>query len=275
MSLTSSEMTPADIAAVTGNSNNNGWGNGDGSWWIIVLFLFALMGNGWGNGFGGFGGNGGAVPYIGATADVQRGFDQSAIMSSLNSLATGQCNQTATLQNAITQGQIASMQGFNGVQNQLCNSCFDMSNAINNGFASMQNTMMQNEMARQNCCCETKQAISDLKYTIATENCADRQAISDGIRDVIASNTAQTQAILDKLCQQEIDAKNETIANLRTQLNMQNLAASQTAQTAAILANNAAQTQALEQYLNPAPIPAYVVQNPNCCVNNGCGCGIA
>ena len=271
MSLTSSEMTPADIAAVTGN-NNNGWGGGDGSWWLIVLFLFALMGNGWGNGFGGYG-NGGAVPYIGATADVQRGFDQSAIMSSLNSLATGQCNQTATLQNAITQGQIASMQGFNGIQNQLCNCCFDMSNAVNGGVAALQNTMMQNEMARQNCCCETKQAISDLKYTIATENCADRQAISDGIRDVITNQTANTQAILDKLCQQEIDAKNETIANLRTQLNMQNLAASQTAQTAAILANNAAQTQALEQYLNPAPIPAYVVQNPNCCANNGCGCG--
>lgn len=228
---------------------------------------------GWGNGFGGNGG--GAVPYIGATADVQRGFDQSAIMSSLNSLATGQCNQTATLQNAITQGQIASMQGFNGIQNQLCNCCFDMSNAVNGGVAALQNTMMQNEMARQNCCCETKQAIADLKYTVATENCADRQALSDGVRDIIASNTAQTQAILDKLCQQEIDAKNETIANLRTQLNMQNLAASQTAQTAAILANNAAQTQALEQYLNPAPIPAYVVQNPNCCVNNGCGCGIA
>lgn len=273
MSLTSSEMTPADIAAVTGG-NNNGWGNGDGSWWLIVLFLFALMGNGWGNGFG-VNGNGGAVPYIGATADVQRGFDQSAIMSSLNSLATGQCNQTATLQNAITQGQIASMQGFNGIQNQLCNCCFDMSNAVNGGVAALQNTMMQNEMARQNCCCETKQAIADLKYTIATENCADRQAISDGIRDVLTNQTANTQAILDKLCQQEIDAKNETIANLRTQLNMQNLAASQTAQTAAILANNAAQTQALEQYLNPAPIPAYVVQNPNCCANNGCGCGIA
>ena len=83
----------------------------------------------------------------------------------------------------------------------------------------------------------------------------------------------KTQAILDKLCQQELDAKNETIANLRTQLNMQNLAASQTAQTAQILANNAAQTQALEQYLNPAPIPAYVVQNPNCCsTQNNCGC---
>ena len=57
---------------------------------------------------------------------------------------------------------------------------------------------------------------------------------------------------------------------------MAQLAASQNAQTAAILANNEAQTAALEQYLNPAPIPAYVVQNPNCCGNygtTGCGCG--
>lgn len=271
MSLTSSEMTPADIAAVTGGSN--GWGGGDGAWWLIVLFLFALNG-GWNNGFGGNnGGNGGAVPYIGVTSDVQRGFDQSAIMASLNNLATGQCNQTATLQNAITQSQMTTMQGFSGMQNQLCNCCFDMSNAVNSGVNTLQNTLMQNEMARQNCCCETKQAIADLKYTVATENCADRQAISDGIRDVLTNQTANTQAILDKLCQQEIDAKNETIANLRTQLNMQNLAASQTAQTAAILANNAAQTQALEQYLNPAPIPAYVVQNPNCC-SQTCGCGM-
>lgn len=245
-------MTPADIAAVTGNDRG---------------------------GFGFGGGNGGAVPYIGATADVQRGFDQSAIMASLNALTTGQCNQTATLQNAITQGQISSMQGFNGIQSQLCNCCADMSSNLNAGVNLLQNTLMQNEMARQNCCCETKQAIADLKYTVATENCADRAALSDGIRDIIASNTANTQAILDKLCQQEIDAKNETIANLRTQLNMQSLAASQTAQTAQILANNAAQTAALEQYLNPAPVPAYVVANPNCCqqancgVNCGCGLG--
>ena len=59
---------------------------------------------------------------------------------------------------------------------------------------------------------------------------------------------------------------------------MANLAASQGAQTAAILANNEAQTTALEQYLAPVPRPAYVVPNPNCCTQNygtcGCGCGI-
>lgn len=147
MSLTSSEMTPADIAAVTGNGGN-GFGYGDGSWWIIVLFLFAAMNGGWGNGFGG-GNGGGFMPYMGATSDMQRGFDQSAVMASLNALTTGQCNQTATLQNAITQGQIASMQGFNGIQNQLCNCCSDMASNLNAGVNLLQNTLMQNEMARQ------------------------------------------------------------------------------------------------------------------------------
>ena len=81
------------------------------------------------------------------------------------------------------------------------------------------------------------------------------------------------QTILDKMCQQELDAERRENANLRTQLNMANLAASQNAQTAQILADNAAQTFALEQYLNPTPKPAYVVQNPNCCTANNVGCG--
>ena len=80
------------------------------------------------------------------------------------------------------------------------------------------------------------------------------------------------------MCQDKIDAKNERIADLERQLTMANLAASQGAQTAAILANNEAQTTALERYLAPTPIPAYVVANPNCCGQNygtcGCGCGI-
>ncbi len=78
------------------------------------------------------------------------------------------------------------------------------------------------------------------------------------------------------MCQDKIDAKNEQIANLQTQLNLANLRGSQDAQTAAILAGQAAQTAALEQYLNPSPIPAFVVPNPACCNQNygyGCGCG--
>ena len=151
----------------------------------------------------------------------------------------------------------------------------NLNNAVNNGFAAAeisrcntQATLLQslNDMAlsMQNCCCENRAQAADLKYTIATEAAMTR-----------ANDQANTQLILDKLCQQEIDALKAQNANLQTQINLANLASSQADQTARILADNAAQTQALEQYLNPVPIPAYVVQNPNCCGTNyynGCGC---
>lgn len=151
---------------------------------------------------------------------------------------------------------------------------FDQS-AVMNGLNGIQQSMFgfQNQMA--NCCCENRLGTANLQSTIISENCADREAINNGVRDIIANQTAGIQTILDKMCQQELDAERRENQNLRTQLNMMNLAASQNAQTAQILADNAAQTTALEQYLNPTPIPAYQVANPNCCntVNYGCGCG--
>lgn len=233
-------LSAADVAAVTGNGNGFGWN--DGSFWIIILFLFALMGNGWGNGFGG---NNDVPNIINSTSnDVQRGFDQQAIMS-----------------------------GISGINTSLANAEVSRCNMQANVLQSMNDIAMN----MQNCCCENRAQAADLKYTIATEACADRQSVNDALRDVIASNTANTQAILDKLCQQEIDALKTQNANLQTQINLANLAQSQTDQTAKILADNAAQTMALQNTLNPTPIPAYVVQNPNCCgplYNTGCGCGM-
>ena len=111
------------------------------------------------------------------------------------------------------------------------------------------------------------------KLIFDSENCADRTALSDALRDVLESQNAGVQRILDTMCQDKIDAKNERIADLERQLTMANLAASQGAQTAAIIANNEAQTSALEQYLAPVPRPAYIVQNPNGCnCNSTCGC---
>jgi hypothetical protein len=130
-------------------------------------------------------------------------------------------------------------------------------------------------MPNSNCCCENRLGIANLGADIAREACSDRAAVSEGIRDILASNSANTQRIIDQMCQDKIDAKNERIADLERQLTMANLAASQNAQTATILANNEAQTTALEQYLAPTPRPAYIVQNPNCCSQNyGCGCGL-
>ena len=145
---------------------------------------------------------------------------------------------------------------------------FDTITTLNAGHNQILSNLAQ-------CCCDNRQAVSDLKYTVATENCANRQALNEGVRDIIQSQNQNTQAILDKLCQQEIDALKTQNANLQTQLNLASLAASQNAQTGQILADNAAQTAVLRQALNPAPVPAYVVQNPNGCNCgnfNGCGC---
>ena len=223
------------------NGSNGGFGGfGDGAFfWVIILFFFALM-MGWGNN-GNAAGNGGynAYPY------VQQGFDQAAIIN-----------------------------GINGIQTSLANAEVSRCNIQANQTAALNNIAM----SLQNCCCENRASVADLKYTVATENCADRAALNDALQAVTVQSNANTQRILDMMCQDKIDAKNEKIAELQNQLTMANLAASQNAQTAAILTDNLAQTQALEQYLAPVPRPAYVVQNPNCCgVNNyytsGCGCG--
>lgn len=145
--------------------------------------------------------------------------------------------------------------------------------------SGFQNQALQTQLSSlqtqmNTCCCENRLATANLQAVIQSENCTDRSVISDGIRDILANQSANTQRILDQMCNDKIDAKNERIADLERQLTMANLAASQTAQTAQLLADNAKQTVALEQYLNPTPIPAYMVQNPNCCQQwTGCGCG--
>ncbi len=247
MSLTTSEMTPADFAAINGNDNNNGWG-GDGAWWLILLFL--VLCGGWGNNGGMNGGGGGTTPYL-INNDVQRGFDQSAIMGGLNGLTSAVSN------------------GFANAEISRCNSTTNILQALNG---------MQ--MAQQQCCCDNRAGLADLKYTVATEACADRGAISDGVRDIIASNTASTQAILDKLCQQEIDAKNDRISDLERQLTMANLQASQTAQTAQIQAGQVAEIDAMYNRLRDCPVPSMPVYGSQpifTCPNNnndcGCGCG--
>lgn len=261
-------LSAADVAAVTGHNGygSNGFGWGDGSFWIIILFLFALMGNN-GFGFGGFGGGNGYMANC-VNNDVQRGFDQSAVMNGITSLGTAvnngfanaevsRCNAQANLLQAMNTNQAAVLSGMNA--NQM---------ATITGMNTLANSLQQ-------CCCDNRAGLADLKYTVATENCADRAAVSDGIRDIITANNSNTQAILDKLCALELDGVKQRNADLLAENSALKFAQSQTAQTAKILADNAAQTVALEQYLNPAPVPAYVVQNPSCCNNvyTGCGCG--
>lgn len=238
MALTDEGTNTTMLVSPTGMGGNGGFGFGDGNgWWILLLFI--LMG-GWGNGFGGGFGDGGIYPWMNQSNQISSGFQNQM----LNDSITGITN------------------GISGISNQLCN-----------GFAGITNTMNQNTMADmersfsvqsalQNCCCENRAATADLKYTVATEACADRAAIGDALQAVIASNTANTQKILDRMCQQELDTLKGQVLALQNQNNMLNLAASQTAQTAQLIADNTAQTQYIVNRVAPYPIPAYTVANP-------------
>lgn len=217
------------VSPMGGFGGGYGNGFGDNGWWIILLFV--LLG-GWGNGFGGYG-NGGGVGFV--DSSVQRGFDQSAVMNAI----TGVGNNVVS--------------GFGDVQTALCGGFAGVNAGIANGFAqaeiannARQIADMQQEFALQSqlasCCCENRLGTADLKYTIATEACADRAAVTNALENVIANQTANTQRILDTLCADKIDAKNEQIMALERQLAMANLAASQTAQTAEIISRLPAAT---------------------------------
>lgn len=229
--------------AYAGGNGGYGFGGCDG-WWVI-LFLFALMGN---NGFGGWGGNGEVLPYLWnqqTNDSVNARFD-----------AAGLANQITGVQNAV-------VDGFASAEIANCNRAMTAMQTAHQAEVTglQQNFALQTQLS--NCCCENRQAIAQLGADLAREACADRQAVADGV-----------QKIMDQMCADKIDAKNEKIVELQNQINIANLRASQLDQTAQLLADNARQTVALEQYLNPTPVPAYVVQNPNCCQQNtGCGCG--
>lgn len=256
----SNEMTAADIAAVTGYNNNNGFG-GDG--WLIILFLILAMGGNWGNGYGGNGGNN--VPwFMNTDSDVERGFDQMTTM-----------NGIGNLQNAVTSG-------FANVATQLCGSTADIQMALANGFAGVEQGANARQMANMNqnfalqsqfadCCCENRLGLANLANVVQTENCADRQALNEGVRDIIANQTAGTQRILDQMCADKIDAKNDEIAQLRQELLYARGQASQVTQNSAIV-------NGVYEALSRCPVgtvPVYGEQPIFSCNNNvGCGCGV-
>ncbi len=244
MSLTENSNMVMPVGPMYGNGNGFGGFGDDG--WLIILFLFALMGN---NGWGGFGGGNGSqlYPWINQSEQISGGFRDQSILSGLSDIQMGLASGFAGVEQSANARQIANMQTDFNLQSQFAN-----------------------------CCCENRLGLANLGADLAREACANRTVDNQNTQSILNAINGGVQSIKDQLCQDKIDAKNEKIADLERQLTMANLAASQGAQTSRILADNAAQTVALEQYLNPTPVPAYVVQNPNCCTNScgyNCGCG--
>lgn len=246
-------------------ANNGGFGGFGNDWgWIILLLLFA--GGGWGNGFGGGFGN------------MALGYDFPWLLNGQQGI---NANTNAGFQSAMLNDGITSIRdGVSGLSTQLCNCCGDMQMALANGFAGVEHganarqiANMQTNFALQNSLCNgfnnVGTGIADLKYTVATENCADRQALNEGVRDIIASQTAGTQKILDKLCEQTIEAKNDEISQLRQEVLYARGQASQIAQNEQIV-------NSIYNRLDTCPVGTTPVYGRTpiftCNGNNGCGC---
>lgn len=280
-------LSASDVALLTGRNNNDGFGDGNG-WWIILLLL-ALggwnngFGGGFGGGYGGFNGFGNEYAWLSngqkeIMQNTNEGFNTlqlanqlSGISSGVQNLSTQLCNSTSDIVSSINSGFANAEIAANARQMADMNQNFNNQIATLNGFNNLNNAL-------QNCCCENRLGIANLNSTILSENCADRAALQEGVRDIISSNAANTQAILDKLCQQEIEAKNDTIAQLRQELIYSRGQASQVAQTADIRANNATVANQLVAELRSCPIPAQPVYGSTpiftCNGNNGCGCNM-
>lgn len=243
------------VANIDGNGNNNGWGT-DGSWLWFLIVVFAIFGGwgngfgGWGNGFGGFGGgtNGGVG------SEIQRGFDNQAVVSKLDGITNGLCDGFYAVQN-----------GMNGINTNILQTGYGIQQAINaDTVANMQNTnALQAQLA--NCCCETREAIQGVNYNLATNTCALQNTMNSNTRDIIDSQQAGTRAILDFLT-------NDKIATLQAENNDLRRAASQDRQNALLTSAMSAQTNQIIDAVRPTPVPAFPASNLYGYAYNGCGC---
>lgn len=287
MSLGTSELSAADIAAVTrNNSSGNCGGYGMGGDWLIaliILFLFPMMFGGgmWGGGmFGGMGGwgNGGLVAAANGAltrADLCSEFNFNGLESAVRGVQQGICDSTFALNNTI-------QNGFHGVDNAICNLGF----TTQQGFNQTNIALMQGQNALQaqiaDCCCGVQRAIDGVNYNMATNTCALQNTMNNNTRDIIDNQNAGTRAILDYLCQ-------DKISSLQSENQALRLAASQSNQNAVLMAAmDANKAEILRRTGAECPTAAYIVQPPtpvnfatNCngqatfANNGGCnsGCG--
>lgn len=281
-------MPVAPIYGGGGGSNGSFFG-GDGIWAVIILAL--LFGNGgwgfgggFGGGIGGFAADGAMLyPWMNQAEITTDGFRDQMLNTSIQGI-----------QSAVTSGFGDTQLGIAGINQNICQTGNNVVSAVSGAqnaitsqmyanqisdlersfAAQTANTQGMNALQSQlaQCCCDNRAATADVKYTIATEACADR-----------ATSTANTQAILDKLCQLELDgvkreveAKNDRILDLQNQLNLATMRESQTAQNAFIQQGLTNEVDALYNRLNNCPVPTTPVYGRTpiftCNQNQGCGC---
>ena len=265
MSLSDGGVQATMPVAPVNSSNGNGFGwGGDGAWWIVLFLIFAAFG-GWGNGFGfGGGNNGGGVVdgYVLASdfSNIERKLDSvnNGICDGFYAMNTGMLNGFANVTQAVTSG-------FSQAELSRCNQ-----------QAALMQQLFQMQMQSQNCCCENRAAIAQVRYDMATQACDTRNTVQNTTRDIIDAMNCGFRSIDQRLTAQELAAKDAKIAEQAQQLFVSNLAASQNAQTLDLRNYVSGQLA----YYNPRPVPSFAVPAPyqyagcngyNGGYNYGCG----
>ena len=273
-----------------------GFGGGfDGDAWLIIIIIFALFGNGFGGWGGGFGGAGNMMlgydfPWLlngqqGINNNVNDGFRDQMLNSSIQGI-----------QSSITSGFGDTALGIAGINQNICQTGNSVVSAVTGAQNAITAQMYGNQIADMersyaaqtatsqgfnaltsqlaSCCCDNRLATASLSSDLAREACATRTADAQNTQSILQSVNAGIQSIKDQLCQDKIDAKNDEIANLRQQVAMKDLAASQTAQNAFIANGFANEVDQLYNRLNSCPVPTTPVygRTPIFTCNNGCGC---
>ena len=291
------------VAPMYGGGYGGGMGFGQDWGWIILLLLIGWGGNGFGmGGFGGFaGGLGVDFPWLlngqnGINNNVNDGFRDAQLHDSVTSVRDGVSNLATQLCGCCGDMQMALANSTAGIQQSLCNGFAGTTAAVTGAQNAISQQLNANEIANLNHSFAEQTAnmqgfnginagIADTRYTIATEACATRTADANNSRDIIDAIRSGDQMLMDKLCALELDGVKNQLAQaqrenvgLQNQLNMATMAASQTAQTAQILAGQAAEIDGVYNRLKNCPVPSMPVYGSTpiftCNGNNGgCGCG--
>lgn len=274
---------PYPVMSGFGGNGNGGFWGGEGIWIILIIALLGGFGNN-GNGWGGFGGNSfdngyawlsnGQKDIMNQTSDGFNSLHLSnqveGIRDDVNDIQNAICNSTASVTSAINNGFYNSEIAAANRQMASMNQAFSSEINTLNGFNNLNNSL-------QNCCCENRLATCQTQNIVQNEGNATRFADANNTRDIITNATANTQAILDKLCQLELDAKNDKISDLQREVLMKDLAASQTAQNSFIAQGFANEVDQLYNRLSNCPVPSTPVYGRTpiftCNNNGGCGCG--
>ena len=234
MSLSDGGIQPTMNVSPSGSSG--GWGGfgGDGGWWFIILFLALFCGWG-GNGFGNNRGNSGGVVDVYVLAS-----DFANIERKMDLINGGLCDGFYAVNNSL-------LTGFGNAELSRCNQQAALMQQLNNMA-----------MQAQECCCENRAAVAQVRYDMASQACDTRNTVQNSTRDIIDAMNCGFRSIDQRLTAQELAAKDAKIAEQNQQLIMANLAASQATQT------NEIRDYVYGQFVhyNPRPVPAFEVPAP-------------